>query len=408
MAADQLVYLYKKCIEGIATAEEQATLLNWLQKPENEEAARQLLKQSFLDNKAIEQVPEQLTQSVLQAIWNAHKENNALNNEVPMSGAASRVYTLPKTWLRYAAAVLLVTGGAAAYLLYNGSNGKVSTNLTHNTSSTTIAPGGNRATLTLADGSIILLDSAANGQLASQGNISILKLDDGAISYNGAGTNGSSNNLYNTISTPKGGQYQVTLPDGSKVLLNAASTMRFATNFAKERRVFISGEAFFEVEKNSHSPFLVVVNDDLQVEVLGTSFNVMAYNDEPGITTTLLEGSVRINKGASKKILRPGEQAEVADAITVIKDADVNKAIAWKNGLLNFEGVGLREMMRQLQRWYDIEVIYSGQVPDVSFFGKISRKVDLSTVLEALAGFGLHYKMEGRKLIVMAQPGPKE
>ena len=155
----------------------------------------------------------------------------------------------------------------------------------------------------------------------------------------------------------------------------------------------ITGEAYFEVAKNERMPFIVNIGDEAGVEVLGTSFNVNAYKDGGNIDATLVEGLIRVNGAADKKIVKPGEQARISSSISIVKNADMSKVLAWKNGIFNFEEVGLREMMMQIERWYDIQVIYAPNVPDVKFFGKMSRKADLATVLEALKGFGLHYEM---------------
>lgn len=249
------------------------------------------------------------------------------------------------------------------------------------------------AVLTLANGEKMLLDSLGNGVVSTQGGATVI-LQNGTLLYDKNTANQNGKVAYNTMTTPKGRQYQLILPDGTKVWLNAASSLTYPTVFSGgERKVKISGEAYFEVAKNESMPFIVNIEDEAGVEVLGTSFNVNAYKDGGNIDATLVEGLIRVSGGSDKKIVRPGEQARISSSISILKNADIAKTLAWKNGIFNFEEVGLREMMMQIERWYDIKVIYAPNVPDVKFFGKMSRKADLATVLEALKGFGLHYEM---------------
>jgi ferric-dicitrate binding protein FerR (iron transport regulator) len=264
-----------------------------------------------------------------------------------------------------------------------------------------VGPGTNKAILTLANGSSIILDSAANGTLTTQGNSKILKLN-GMLSYS-ALKNKPSEVLYNTISTPRGGQYQLMLSDGSKVWLNAASSLRFPASFAgKERKVELLGEAYFEVAKNAAMPFKVKVNG-MEVEVLGTHFNINSYENESTVRTTLLEGSVKINKNNSSSLLKPGQQAQVnkAGEIKIINNVDVEEAIAWKEGKFQFDRADIHDIMRQLARWYDVDVEYKGSVSS-HFGGTISRDVNLSQVLNMLHLTGeVKFQIEDRKVIVM-------
>jgi ferric-dicitrate binding protein FerR (iron transport regulator) len=302
--------------------------------------------------------------------------------------------------MRYAAAILVMIG-AAGYLWFRNNGRRIEGELVSPTSAMAIKAASNGAVLTLADGSNIVLDTLGNRLVAAQNGAKVL-LKNGQLVYDPTETS-AVGVVYNTITTAKGRQFNIVLPDGTRVYLNAASSVRYPTAFTgKERRVEVSGEAYFEVAKNVDLPFRVSIDRGAEVEVLGTSFNLNAYQDESSIDATLVDGSIRVVKDEEKTVLKPGEQARIAENIRVIKNVDVGKAVAWKNGIFNFEGVGLREMMRQLERWYDIEVTYGENVKDVKFFGKISRKVDLATVLEALKGFGLHYEMKtDRKLTVL-------
>lgn len=268
------------------------------------------------------------------------------------------------------------------------------------TKATDIEPGGDKAVLTLANGQKIVLDTAANGALTDQGGITIIKLG-GQLSYADGDEEGEEV-LYNTISTPKGGQYQLELADGSKVWLNAASSLRFPNKFTgKDRTVELTGEGYFEIAHNPQAPFHVKVND-MDVQVLGTQFNVNSYTDEPAVATTLLEGKVRVSKGARYLNLNPGQRAVVPqgeDHIRVEFKADVEEAIAWKNGLIYFDGSDVGAVMRQIARWYNVDVEYSGNLKGAHLSGKVSRSLQLSQVVKILEELGINVRMEGRKLI---------
>jgi len=265
-------------------------------------------------------------------------------------------------------------------------------------------PGGNKAVLTLADGSRIVLDDAVNGTIAEQGGINISKAADGSIIYDmpQMAENNSATVLFNTIETPKGGKYQIILPDGSKVWLNSVSSLRFPAIFkGKERNVELTGEAFFEVAKNIDKPFIVKTND-MNVFVTGTQFNVMAYSDENYSATTLVEGSVHVSNLNSKLVLMPGEQVVSNVGSKLSKSiADVEQNIAWKNGLFQFNDTDMRTVMNQISRWYDVSIEYKGAVPEKHFGGYISRDSKLSQVLKMLELSGVKFKIEEKKIIVL-------
>ncbi|HET9280085.1 MAG TPA: FecR family protein, partial [Flavitalea sp.] len=264
-----------------------------------------------------------------------------------------------------------------------------------------VAPGGDKAILTLADGSTVVLDDAQNGTLAQQGSSKIIKLD-GKLVYDPANKN-SREVVYNTITTPNGGQYQLELPDGSLVWLNATSSIHFPTSFVgKERRVEITGEAYFEIAKNRDMPFIVTVNN-AEVQVLGTHFNVNAYNDEENVKTTLLEGSVKFVSGDNINMLKPGQQSQLANngLIKVVNNVDVEEVVAWKNGMFDFENAGIETVMRQLSRWYDVDVEYNGKTDDL-FIAEMRRNIKLSDALKALELTGkVKFDIQGKKIIVM-------
>jgi len=266
-----------------------------------------------------------------------------------------------------------------------------------------VAPGGNRAILTLADGKTIVLDSVANGKLAQQGGVKVIKMQDGRLGYEGAGAK-EEEVRYNTISTPFGGKYQVVLTDGTKVWLNAASTLVFPTVFkGGTREVSLKGEGYFEVARNASMPFVVKVGD-MRVDVLGTSFNIMAYEDEAAVRTTLLEGAVRVGAGGVSRALEIGEQGvlDKRGAMEVIHDADVEQAVAWKNGLLQFHSADMAVIMRQMARWYNVQVVYASEdIRNESFSGSIPSSENISQVLKMLELTGtVHFDVTGQIITV--------
>ena len=260
-------------------------------------------------------------------------------------------------------------------------------------------PGRDNAILTLSDGTTIVLDSAANGTLAKEGAMQIAK-QNGQISY--TGTAKAAVPVYNTISTARGNQYQVVLADGSNVWLNAASSIRFPAAFSgSERRVQITGEAYFEVAHNAAAPFKVDVNG-MEITVLGTHFNVNAYSDEASVKTTLLEGAVKLAKGTAAGVLKPGQQAALGNdgKFAIRSDVDLDETVAWKNGVFIFNRRSLQNIMRQISRWYDVEVVYEGN-PGGTFSGVVSRQENISQVLKIMEVNGVRFKLDGRKIIVL-------
>lgn len=263
-----------------------------------------------------------------------------------------------------------------------------------------VVPGGNKAVLYLSGGQAITLDTAGNGAIASQGNVQVIKLDSGQLAYQGAGASGEV--TYNTLATPRGGQFRIILPDGSSVWLNAASSLRFPTVFnGKERVVELRGEAYFEIAKNVQQPFRVQVKD-MTVQVLGTHFNVMAYDDESAVRTTLLEGAVKVKQGGHSLDMRPGQQvtAHPAGNMSIQDGVDVEEVVAWKNGYFHFNHESLQGVMRQVGRWYDAEISYEGAVTEREFGGKIERSSSVKDVLKILELSGIKFRIEGKKIIV--------
>jgi transmembrane sensor len=314
-------------------------------------------------------------------------------------------------WKRVAvAAAIVVLAGAGTYLLMN----RKAENTTAGTSNNVrqdVMPGGNKAVLTLADGSAIVLDSARNGSIAQQGNANVIKQEDGQLIYRQGENAGEKPLAYNTLATPRGGQYQLVLPDGSKVWLNAASSIRYPVAFTGDtREVEMEGEGYFEITRNAAKPFHVKTKTQ-DVEVLGTHFNVNDYNDEASTKTTLLEGSVKVNQLANKNrevILKPGEQAigdcrlPVADCrLTIDHSPNIDQVMSWKNGQFYFSNADIESIMRQMARWYDVQVEYKVHPAD-KYTVSLSRNVPVSKLLSYLElSGGVKFKIDGRKIIVM-------
>lgn len=313
-------------------------------------------------------------------------------------------------WKRVAAAVLiLIIGGAGSYFFMKKHSAPQQQMQTAQTTHD-ILPGGNKATLTLSNGKTIILNKANNGMLASAGNMNVIKVNNGMLTYKvNTSTNLAPSMVqYNTLTVPRGGQFQLTLSDGTKVWLNAASSIRYPVAFTgKERVVEITGEAYFEVAKDATEPF-IVKRGSMVVQVLGTHFNVNAYNDEGIMKVTLLEGLIKVqltNGGRQSTIVHPGEQAQLnkAGAIKLMKDANVNDAVSWKNGFFSFRNDNLEEVLLKLSRWYNVDVVYdSGVNNQQQFSGRIDRNLTLSQVLKGLELTHAHFKIEAnRKLEIL-------
>jgi ferric-dicitrate binding protein FerR (iron transport regulator) len=272
----------------------------------------------------------------------------------------------------------------------------------------TIAPGGSKATLILANGQSIVLDSTGNRQLTNQGSSQVVKVDSGLLSYSRLTSRSSAASIvsYNTLTVPRGGQYRLVLADGTRVWLNASSSIRFPTAFiGKEREVTISGEVYMEVAEDASHPFIVTTAHST-ITVLGTRFNVMAYDNEPAVTTTLLEGSVKVSVPGTRTamIIRPDQQASVdreSEEVRV-KTVNASNVAAWIHGLISLKDCTVKELMGELSRWYDVDVEYAGAVPVMRFGGMINRNTDLTNVLSGLNEAGIHTLLKNRKIIVLA------
>lgn len=402
MGKDRISYLLQQYSSGRATREEVEEMLGLLSSEENSA----LLKDLILDKKNDEEAEIVLPFRNWDRMWYAIR--SATQSPV-------RKGVLSLGWVRVAAAVIVVVTGAATYRMFHKSNINKTNPLATVHTSNDIRPGGNKAVLTLANGATIVLDSAHDGLIGQQGGTNIVKVDAGALAYKGAASDklsATGEAAYNSITTPRGGQYQVILPDGSKVWLNAASSLRFPTSFVgKERLVELTGEAYFEIAKNAAMPFRVYVvpplgsgREGMNVQVLGTHFNIKSYENEQSIRTTLLEGAVKVKLSASEVSLVPGRQAIADNGASSLHVADVNmeQVVAWKNGMFRFKETSIRELMREVERWYNVDVIYNTTKTDQDFTGIVPRTKNISELLHTLELTGtVHFQIEGKKIIVL-------
>lgn len=382
---DRIRELAQKWLEGKSTPEEQQEFNDWYNQFNDEQVE-------------LPASPQYARSTMERRIWEAIAFQTGIPHKEKVKG--SKGY-----WVRYAAALIaLVALGILAYVLFrNPVTSKTPKTMTQEIThpSNEVLPGGDRATLLLGNGTQLLLDSSPNGHITDEGGTSIIKVKDGQLAYTHL-ENADDHFSWNTLQTPKGGQYALVLPDGSRVWLNAVSRLRFPTRFTgHERMVELEGEAYFEITPDAQKPFHVKVND-MQVTVLGTHFNIMAYPNETAILTTLLEGSVNVTRGSAQTVLQPGQQASVDKATASIRilSANTEQAVAWKNGFIYLSNAEIPFIMRQIERWYDVEVRYPTGKPAGTLSGKVLRNLTLSQMLRAMEASGIHFKLEGRTLLV--------
>ncbi len=313
-------------------------------------------------------------------------------------------HTIP-LWKKVAVAASILLVSTFSYYFLQRKEVLYETNPT-NLAHTVIQPGGNKAVLTLADGREINLEETAKGTLAEVAGVKIIKKASGEVIYNVNGTNDitAAKNSYHTIATPRGGTYQVLLEDGSKVWLNAASSIKFPSSFsATERIVELKGEAYFEIAKNRTRPFTVKVAGQ-SIQVLGTKFNANSYPNEAKLATTLLEGSVRLSNQLENVVLKPGEQSQsTIDEKIKLRTVETAAFLAWKDGMFSFQRADLQTVLRQFERWYNIDVKFEKDVPEIFFTGKIYRNLNLDDALNNLTFLGVRFKIENRNVTVLAK-----
>lgn len=417
MTSERITYLFEQYQTKRATQQEIEELFVWVRHPDHEAEVLSYFV-GLIRTGPVMELNAQEWEPVLSNILTVLKEEETLEEEVPRRAGFFR-------WWMAAAAVLLLT--LAGWWLFERETPVAEAPVATQQIKNDIKPPVDKAVLTLADGRTVVLDSSLSGSLATEGSVEVRRLANGEIVYGAPAT--AAEVVYHTITNPKGSQVvSLVLADGSRVWLDAASSIRYPTAFiGKERRVEISGQAYFEIAHNTAQPFTVKVppltagnREGMEVQVLGTRFNVNSHMDEATIRTTLLEGRVRIStpKGRNTHILRPGQQAVFIDdaRFTVETTPDLEQVMAWKEGRFQFSGTGLREVMRQLERWYDVEVVYEGGGPSpaarddkglarddkgLTFSGAVSRMSNMSEVLRMLELTGaVGFEVSGRRVVV--------
>jgi transmembrane sensor len=394
---ERLQYLINRCNKGQLSDQEWQEL-KMLATEDNREAYASLLENQL--HQTTERLPEE------EAAWELQiRQILDLDQPSRKTSPMLRVSYLRRWWVA-ASVILLLTAG---YFYWWNADERKTRSPPVIAKNNDVAPGKQGAILTLHNGAVVLLDTMKNGVVALQEGI-IARVENGILRYEG----NTSREVYNTMSTPKGRQFQVVLPDGSNVWLNAASSIRYPASFTgKERKVEISGEAYFEVAGNPQKPFRVVIDHQAEVEVLGTAFNINAYQDDKRINTTLLEGSIKVSRLTSSGkdqqqpsavMLKQGQEVQVSQDLQadmqIIDKADIEKVMAWKNGLFNFNDMPLPTVMNQLARWYDIDIRYEGKIPDRIFAGEITRDLSLSQLLLLFKDIDIRYEIKGRTLII--------
>jgi len=396
---DRIPMLIAGWLRENLTASEQQELFDWV----NESEANSLYFTKATDEKLLAEKLKHFNREDI-----TPRIDKTLESIDPDSKSRGKGLWLKMKKYAVAACLLLVAGSGVYYIIRTSVSTKkdiLKTTTTINNND--VPPGSEKAILTLADGSKVTLDNEANGTIARQGNTVIMK-EDGLLAYNTDKNKSQAGILYNTLTTEKGGEYRsLVLSDGTKVWLNSVSSIRYPTSFiGDERKVEITGEAYFEVAKNPSRPFKVSVKG-MEVEVLGTHFNINSYDDEEGIKTTLIEGAVKIVAAGKVSFLKPGQQAILRSAqdekgeIKIVNDADMDEAVAWKNGLFVFDGADIKTIMRQVSRWYDVDVVYQDNISNHFVVTGISRTVPVSKLLSVLEKMGVvHFEIDGKKILV--------
>lgn len=398
MPTERITLLADRYFSNLCTEEEKRELMTWANAA-SESELEEILYHSWSNNEGELAMPEAMSARILASLFS---KNEDTEEELVEEESPSRFWGVRYSMV--ATITVLIAVGLFAWFQYRTVGTRTEKRIVQvkEFEKNDVLPGGDKAVLTLDDGSQVVLDNSKNGTLSEEGDTKVVKPENGQLVYEAAKV-AVAKPMYNTLSTPKGGQYQLTLSDGTKVWLNAASSLRFPLVFAgNERKVEMTGEIFFEVAKNAKKPFKVVSNGQ-EVEVLGTHFNVMAYPNEKAIKTTLVEGSVKVSKDNRSTILQPGQQAKVGfnnGIFRTINDVSLEEELAWKDGNFQFNNASLDVIMRQIERWYDVDIEYVGKVPDEHFTGKLPRNTNLSNVLKILSMSEIQFKIEGKKIII--------
>ncbi|MBS1565863.1 MAG: DUF4974 domain-containing protein [Bacteroidetes bacterium] len=403
-----------RSLSGEASEKERAAVRQWIdQNPENQAFYEKLRDERFLTEEFKIFVANE-TQAKA-ATWNSIaariRENNGMSEET--AGRQARVIGIKRRygWMAAAACTLLVITGVYYFKSSRNDSPALQAGKEIAATITGIPPAGMGATLTFSDGSIVSLDTMAVGTLRGQNQATVMKSADGELKYAATGHISKGKVAFNKLTTPRGKQFKLELPDGSKVWLNAGSSIEYPVVFTDSKReVKLEGEAYFEIAHDARHPFFVKIadttgkkNDDVTIQVLGTSFDAMAYVNESKIQATLLDGSVVLLKGSKKVRLLPGEAASTYrknDQDLSVAKADIEKVMSWKNGMFIYNQASLPEIMRDIERWYDVEVKYEGDIPDNRFDGYVSRNNSLDKILAILSLNHVHFRVEGRVIII--------
>lgn len=394
MSEQRLKYLFGRYLEGACLPEEKEELAALTLEPANAELVKELVNRSWDLTGREEDMPEEKSGGILQSILHQEPEVASVHS--------TKIRRINWQRLMVAASILLAIGLGSYFLFFNKPVKSPAIAISGEPNDVA-APVSNIATITLANGKRIFLDSAGNGELAVQHRVKLIKTGNGQVIYQPAESAGPSGIQYNTLTNPRGSRIiDLVLADGTQVWLNAGSSLTYPVAFvSNERKVSITGEAYFEVAHDASKPFRVS-KGDMEVTVLGTHFNINAYDDEENIKVTLLEGAVKtaVGKGQSA-LLRPGQQAIAGrGGLKVENHVDLDQVMAWKNGLFQFHHADLPTVMRQLSCWYDVDIVYEGKTPVREFEGKMERGLRLSQVLKILEKNQVHFRIEGKKLIV--------
>ncbi|MBX3239779.1 MAG: FecR domain-containing protein [Chitinophagaceae bacterium] len=389
---ERIYYLMDRLFNNSCTQAEKEELAYWIEKAQDDTKLRRYLSDMWNRFEPLEDMAEEkanhLFSSVTRTNRSAILQSKSKNRYLLFSGIA-------------AACILIIASGAYIFS-YRQSPPNTSHTIVDKPQSLVndIAPGQFKAMLTLSDGSQVVLDTVQHQIISPEGTAQVNN-SNGHLYYNSSAGK-QEKTVYNILTTNRGEQYSMTLADGTKLWLNAASSVRFPVAFTGGYRdVEITGEVYFEVTSNKEKPFRVKAGDE-QIEVLGTHFNINAYSDEPFVRTTLIEGSVKVNLGSSSALLKPNEQALVKNGSTKINvsPADGQAAIAWKSGYFKLTNSEVSDIMRQIARWYDIEVVYKGNIPSGTISGEVPRNLNLSEVLKVLELSDVRCQLEGKTLII--------
>ncbi|PRD56644.1 FecR family protein [Sphingobacterium gobiense] len=401
MDKQRIACLFRKYIDKSASSEEIDELMQYIDRAPDEEvfSLMEAAYQSLQHTAEADFFSTERRSNILKAVLKTENGSDSTESDIPSTRKRSLWSTFSKI-----AAVLLI-GLAIGGVLYKSKQESKPQSAAMN-EPVDIAPGGNMATLTLANGSVIGLNDINEGEIVKQDGFIITKTDDGQISYiiddmqEERSTTVAKELIFNTIEIPRGGKYQVALPDGTKVWLNSASSLTYPTKFSNnERKVTLTGEGYFEVAKNAKAPF-TVTTEDQSITVLGTHFNVRSYGRKSATQTTLLEGSVRVNPISktdtqnASRTLKPGEQSILnAKRRLEVKKVNASNVISWKDDLFYFEDTDIRSVMEEFSRWYNFEFEFEGKMPATKLWGKVHRNVNASEALDILSYFNLKYRI---------------